>query len=84
MGRRWVGIGSPVMLLIALTAPSAAANTITVTTTQDEVSRWLEVRVPRSSHRLNILAALHEAKIPTFAFVGPREWSWHFREVSVP
>ncbi|MER9303966.1 hypothetical protein [Mesorhizobium sp. M0496] len=29
------------------------------------------MRAPRSSHRLNALAALHEARIPTFAFVGP-------------
>lgn len=44
---------------------------MTVTTTDDSVSRWLEVRAPRSSHRLKALAALHEAGIPTFAFVGP-------------
>ena len=44
---------------------------MTVTTTDDRVSRWLEVRAPRSSHRLKALAALHEAGIPTFAFVGP-------------
>lgn len=43
---------------------------ITVTTT-DKISRWLEVRAPRSSHRLKALGALHEAGIPTFAFVGP-------------
>ena len=44
---------------------------MTVTTTDDKISRWLEVRAPRSSHRLKALAALHEAGIPTFAFVGP-------------
>ena len=44
---------------------------MTVTTTDDRVSRWLEVRAPRSSHRLKALAALQEAGIPTFAFVGP-------------
>jgi DNA repair photolyase len=40
---------------------------MTVTTT----SRWLEVRAQRSSHRFKALAALHEAGVPTFAFVGP-------------
>lgn len=44
---------------------------MTVTTTDDRVSRWLEVRAPRSSHRLKALAALKEAGINTFAFVGP-------------
>ena len=34
-------------------------------------TRWLDVRAPRSSHRFKALAALHEAGIPTFAFVGP-------------
>jgi hypothetical protein len=43
---------------------------MTVTTTDDRISRWLEVRAPRSSHRLKVLAALHEAGVPTFAFVG--------------
>ena len=44
---------------------------MTVTTTNDRVSRWLEVRAPRSSHRLKALAALKESGINTFAFVGP-------------
>ena len=44
---------------------------MTVTTTDDRVSRWLEVRAPRSSHRLKALTALNESGINTFAFVGP-------------
>lgn len=44
---------------------------MTVTTTDDGISRWLEVRAPSSSRRLKGLIALHEAGIPTFAFVGP-------------
>jgi DNA repair photolyase len=44
---------------------------MTLTTTDDSVSRWLEVRAPRASHRIKALAALHEAGINTFAFVGP-------------
>lgn len=44
---------------------------MTVTTTDDKVSRWLEVRAPVTSRRLHGLARLHEAGIPTYAFVGP-------------
>ncbi|MBR8640463.1 radical SAM protein [Streptomyces tuirus] len=44
---------------------------MTVTTTDDTVSRWLEVRAPLASRRLRTLAELHEAGVPVFAFVGP-------------
>ena len=44
---------------------------MTVTTTDDRMSRWLEVRAPRASHRLKALAALRDAGLSTFAFVGP-------------
>ncbi|AVV47826.1 radical SAM protein [Streptomyces sp. P3] len=44
---------------------------MTVTTADDKVSRWLEVRAPLASRRLRTLAELREAGIPTFAFVGP-------------
>ena len=44
---------------------------LTVTSTQDEISRWLEVRAPKPSRRLEALAKLHEAGIRTYAFVGP-------------
>jgi DNA repair photolyase len=42
-----------------------------VTTTDDKVSRWLEVRAPLASRRLRTLAELKDAGIPTYAFVGP-------------
>lgn len=44
---------------------------MTVTTTEDEVSKWLEVRAPIASKRLRALGKLHEAGISTYAFVGP-------------
>lgn len=44
---------------------------MTVTTTDDRVSRWLEVRAPAASKRLRALGDLHAAGIRTFAFVGP-------------
>ncbi|GGW60820.1 hypothetical protein [Streptomyces galilaeus] len=44
---------------------------MTVTTIDDQVSRWLEVRDPLASRRLRTLAELTEAGIPTYAFVGP-------------
>ncbi|TDD48202.1 radical SAM protein [Kribbella antibiotica] len=44
---------------------------ITVTTTDDKVSRWLEVRAPIASRRLRTLAELNKAGISTYAFVGP-------------
>jgi DNA repair photolyase len=44
---------------------------MTVTTADDKVSRWLEVRAPLASRRLRTLTELREAGIPTFAFVGP-------------
>jgi DNA repair photolyase len=44
---------------------------MTVTTTDDRVSRWLEVRAPLASRRLRALGELRDAGVPTFAFVGP-------------
>ncbi|WP_230196862.1 hypothetical protein [Streptomyces coriariae] len=42
-----------------------------MTTADDEVSRWPEVRAPLASRRLRTLTELREAGIPAFAFVGP-------------
>ncbi|KND38539.1 radical SAM protein, partial [Streptomyces stelliscabiei] len=53
-----------------LTSLPRAEVGMTVTTTDDKVSRWLEVRAPLASHRLRTLAELNEAGIPTYAFVG--------------
>ncbi|WP_234382495.1 radical SAM family protein [Streptomyces dysideae] len=54
-----------------LTSLPRAEVGMTVTTTDDKVSRWLEVRAPLASRRLRTLAELRGAGIPTFAFVGP-------------
>ncbi|MDD3679273.1 MAG: radical SAM protein [Candidatus Shapirobacteria bacterium] len=43
----------------------------TVTTLDDEVSRFLEVMAPPVSSRIKALKRLHEAGIPTYAFIGP-------------
>jgi len=43
----------------------------TVTTLDDKVSRFLEVKAPPVSARLEALKKLHDADIPTYAFVGP-------------
>lgn len=44
---------------------------LTVTTTDDGLSRFLEVRAPSASRRLSTLSELVEREIPAFAFVGP-------------
>ena len=44
---------------------------MTVTTTDDRLSRFLEVRAPLVSRRLHTLAELHARGIQTHAFVGP-------------
>lgn len=44
---------------------------ITVTTTDDRISRILEVRAPLASRRLSTLQKLNAEGIETYAFVGP-------------
>jgi DNA repair photolyase len=44
---------------------------LTVTSGEDEISRWLEAHAPPPRKRLEALAALNEAGIATYAFVGP-------------
>ncbi len=44
---------------------------LTITTTSDRLSRFLEVRAPLASRRLRTLADLHAEGIRTYAFVGP-------------
>jgi len=44
---------------------------ITITTTDDKLSRFLEVTAPLASSRFNTLKKLNEQNIPTYAFVGP-------------
>lgn len=43
----------------------------TVTTLDDKVSRFLEVKAPPVSARIEALKMLHDAGIDTYAFVGP-------------
>lgn len=44
---------------------------MTVTTTDDRISRFLEVAAPQATRRLKTLRELHDNGIPTYAFVGP-------------
>lgn len=44
---------------------------VTITTTDDEIGRFMEVHAPAASVRLDTLTALNKANIPTYAFVGP-------------
>jgi DNA repair photolyase len=44
---------------------------LTLTTTSDRLSRFLEVRAPLASRRLRALTELHAAGVRTYAFVGP-------------
>jgi DNA repair photolyase len=43
----------------------------TVTTLDDKVSRFLEVKAPPVSSRMQALKELHESGIPTYTFIGP-------------
>ena len=44
---------------------------LTVTTTDDKISRYFEKKAPSSSQRLKALEKLNQAGIKTYAFVGP-------------
>lgn len=44
---------------------------VTITSTDDEISRFIEAHAPRALQRLRTLKALNEANVPTYAFVGP-------------
>lgn len=44
---------------------------LTVTSTEDNISKWLEVRAPKASSRLRALRELADAGLPVYAFVGP-------------
>lgn len=44
---------------------------VTVTSTDDAVGRFLERAAPPASLRIKALKTLHDAGIPTYAFVGP-------------
>ncbi|WP_272149708.1 SPL family radical SAM protein [Tenacibaculum aiptasiae] len=44
---------------------------ISITTTDDKLSRFLEVQAPLASARIRTLKKLNEAGVKTYAFVGP-------------
>lgn len=44
---------------------------LTITTTDDKVSRFLEVRAPTATHRLVTLKRLNTEGLKTYAFIGP-------------
>lgn len=44
---------------------------MTVTTSNDQLGRFLEVRAPLTSRRLHTLRQLHEEGFHTYAFIGP-------------
>lgn len=44
---------------------------LSITTSDDSLSRFLEVRAPRASTRIKTLKKLNEAGIQTYVFVGP-------------
>jgi DNA repair photolyase len=64
---------SPLVLrdVDVLAALPRAEVGLTVTTTDDRLGRFLEVRAPRATRRLEALAALNARGIRTYAFVGP-------------
>lgn len=49
----------------------AAEVGMTITTTDDAISRFLEVHAPLASRRLKTLALLNKSGIRTYAFIGP-------------
>lgn len=55
-------------LLLQLPQPEVG---LTVTSTDDKISKWLEVRAPKASARLQALRELADAGLPVYAFVGP-------------
>lgn len=53
---------------------------ITVTTTDDDIGRFMEAHAPLASDRLQALADLNAAGIPTYAFVGPLFPHYRYRQ----
>lgn len=44
---------------------------MTITSTDDAISKWLEVRAPLATKRLAALRTLNDNSIPTYVFIGP-------------
>ncbi len=53
---------------------------VTITTTDDDIGRFMEAHAPLASDRLRILTELNSAGIPTYAFVGPLFPHYRYRQ----
>ncbi|MER8907614.1 hypothetical protein NKH99_07985 [Mesorhizobium sp. M0854] len=53
---------------------------VTVTTTDDDIGRFMEAHAPLATERLRTLAKLNLANIPTYAFLGPLFPHYRHRE----
>lgn len=53
---------------------------VTITTTDDEIGKFMEAHAPAASVRLDTLSALNKAGIPTYAFVGPLFPHYRYRQ----
>jgi DNA repair photolyase len=53
---------------------------ITITTTDDVIGRFMEAHAPLATERLQTLAELNSAGIPTYAFVGPLFPHYRYRQ----
>jgi DNA repair photolyase len=64
---------SPLVLedLPAIARLAAPDVGVTITSTDDAISRIFEVHAPPASARIPILKAFRDAGVPTYAFVGP-------------
>ncbi|MFT5823057.1 MAG: DNA repair photolyase [Crocinitomix sp.] len=72
-GRVGILTKSPMVLkdLVSLMRIPNAEVGITITTSDDKLSRFLEVRAPSATTRLKTLKTLNDAGIKTYVFVGP-------------
>lgn len=72
-GRFEILTKSPLVLrdLDHLTSIKNSTVGMTVTTTSDEISRFLELRAPHATRRLDTLKKLNDAGVDTYAFIGP-------------
>lgn len=55
---------------ILLGSPNVEVG-LTVTSTEDKISRFLEIHAPSAKRRFDTLAKLNEQGIKTYAFIGP-------------
>ncbi|CCG41391.1 SPL family radical SAM protein [Magnetospirillum molischianum] len=54
--------------IASLPAPDVG---VTITSTDDAISRAFEVHAPSASSRIEVLRTFNNAEIPTYAFIGP-------------